>query len=81
MTTEQQVAILSRITTRDEAGQHFTTNYSDRDLIELESAGLIAIRRPKHEATGIDYSSEHWSIEVTEAGQDLVDANREYHAV
>jgi hypothetical protein len=78
MTTEQQVSILAVITTQDEAGRHFTARYDHDALIELEEAGLLAIRRPVHEATGISYSQEYWSVEVTQAGADLVEANPEY---
>jgi hypothetical protein len=44
---------------------------------ELEDLGLIAIDRPKHEATGIDYDSQYWSLEVTEEGIATVEANPE----
>lgn len=78
MTTEQQVSILAIITTQDEAGQHFTARHDHDELTELEDAGLLEISRPVHEATGIPYSQEHWSVEVTQAGVDLVEANPEY---
>lgn len=68
---------LCTITTRDEAGRHFTETRNHWQ--DLEAAGLIAITRPVHEGTGIVYGQEHWSIEVTEAGRELVEANPELH--
>ena len=46
MNIEQQEQILSRITTRDEAGKHFTENYNAGDLAELEAEGLITFTTP-----------------------------------
>lgn len=74
-----QVHILSTITNRDHTGRHFTERYSDFELSALESAGLIAIDRPVHEATGIPWGHEHWTLEVTRDGQHLVDQYPEYH--
>ena len=51
--------------------------YSTSDLEELEAAYLIAIHRPIHDATGISYSQEYWSVEVTNDGVALVEANPE----
>jgi hypothetical protein len=79
LTLEEQVRTLSTITNRDHAGRHFTERYPDDVLAALEAAGLIAIDRPVHEATGIPYGHEHWTLEVTEAGQDLVDTYPEFH--
>ncbi|MHB9044169.1 hypothetical protein [Acidithiobacillus sp.] len=75
MNIEQQEQILSRITTRDEAGKHFTEVYMADDLAELEERGLITIDRPVHEFTGIPYSQESWSVEVTDAGAEIVEAS------
>ena len=74
MNIEQQEQILSRITTRDEAGRHFTENYNAGDLAELEAEGLITTHRPIHEATGIPYALEYWSVQVTDAGIEIVEA-------
>jgi len=74
----EQVPILAVITTRDEAGTHFMARYYYGDLRALEAEGLITIHRPIHAQTGIPYSQEYWSVEVTEAGADLVDAWPEY---
>jgi len=73
MNIEQQEQILSQITTRDESGKHFTEIYSAGDLAELEADGLITVRHPKHE-TGIPYAQEYWSVEVTDAGVEIVEA-------
>jgi hypothetical protein len=78
MTTEQKVQILAVITTNDEAGAHFTAVYVEDNLIALEEEGLIEISRPVHEATGVDYSQEHWTVAVTQDGADLVEAHPEY---
>ncbi|MEN6549222.1 MAG: hypothetical protein ABFE07_24520 [Armatimonadia bacterium] len=78
MTTEQKVSILAVITTRDEAGRHFTEVYAADDLHELEEEGLLEVNRPVHAGTGIDYSQEHWSAQVTPAGIELVEAHPEY---
>lgn len=74
MTNEQKATILAEITTRDEAGRHFMERYDEADIWELEEEGLIEVRRPRHEATGLRYSQEYWSVEVTAEGQDLVGA-------
>ena len=78
MTTENKVRILSTLTTRDSAGRHFTSRVSSDDLAALETAGLIEVSRPIHEATGIPYAEEHWSVTVTDEGVELVEAYPEY---
>ena len=77
-TTEARVFALGRMTTRDEAGRHFSERYDDATLADLESEGLIEIHRPIHEPTGIPYSQEYYSVEVTPEGVELVEANPEY---
>ena len=73
---DDMIRELCTITTRDHSGRHFTqfADYAD----ELEAAGLITINRPIHQ-TGIPYGCEHWSLEVTEAGQELVDERTDLH--
>ena len=51
-----------------DAGRHFTEWSNHHEA--LEHLGLIVIRRPVHEATGIDYDCSHWSVEVTDEGQE-----------
>lgn len=75
--SEDAIRELCVLTTRDEAGRHFSETSDHWE--SLEDAGMITVHRPVHEATGIPYGQEHWSLEVTEAGQDLVDANEELH--
>lgn len=56
--------------TWNESGIHFT---EWMDYFEyLESVGLVTIHRPINEATGMPYSQEYWSLEVTALGQNLV---------
>lgn len=78
LSTERRVYLLSTMTNRDEAGRHFTERYAGDVLDDLESAGLIEITRPVHQPTGVGYSHEYWSLEVTPAGVALVDAYPEY---
>ena len=78
MTTEIKVKILSTLTTRDSAGTHFTSRVSLGNLTKLENEELIAINRPIHEATGMPYSEEYYSVQVTEDGVSLVEAYPEY---
>lgn len=61
---------LGIITTRNEAGQHFTS--WSKHWEQMEEDGLITIHRPVH-ATGIPYDQQYWSLEVTQEGQELVD--------
>lgn len=79
MTTEETVKVLSTLTTRDEAGRHFTSRLSRTTISILEAEGLCTVSRPVH-STGIPYSEEHWSVEVTAAGVELVEAYPEYTA-
>jgi len=79
--TATKVRILSTLTTRDSAGRHFTSRVSGADLSVLETEGLITINRPAHEATGIPYGEDDYSVKITEKGVDLVDANPEYWGI
>jgi hypothetical protein len=67
------LGVLGSLCTRNEAGQHFTETADHDVLDQLESLGLLRIHRPIHDATGIPYSSEHWSLEVTEDGVKAVE--------
>lgn len=71
--TPQVLLELGKLTTRDEAGRHFTQ--WSRYWQELEDAGLIEIDRPVHGSTGIPYSQEYWTLQVTQLGQETVDKN------
>jgi hypothetical protein len=70
---QELVQILGVITTKDQAGVHFTENYTRDVLDSLESLGWVEIHKPVHEATGLEYSEENWSLEVTPEGQKVVD--------
>jgi len=61
---------LQQACTRNDSGQHFTEWM--RYWGYLESVRLIVIDRPIHEATGIPYSQEYWSLQVTELGLDSI---------
>lgn len=75
--TDDMIRELCTITTRDEAGRHFTE--TSRHWEDLEAAGLIEVFRPTHEATGITYSQEYLAVNVTDAGQALVDSSEHLH--
>jgi hypothetical protein len=62
----QRIHILSKITTRNAAGDHFTEIYNVADLAELEAEGLLNIHRPSTE--GVPFHPLHWSVEVTAKG-------------
>jgi hypothetical protein len=62
---------LSKVCTFDEDGRHFTQFL--KHWRDLEEAGLVEVYRPEHSATGIRYSQEFWSIQLTEAGQDTLE--------
>lgn len=64
------VCELAELTTRNEAGRHFT-EFSDH-WEELEAAGMIEVNRPVHEPTGIPYDMQYWTLQVTDDGLDLV---------
>jgi len=77
--SDETIGELCIITTRNEAGEHFTEWAYHYD--ELEALGLINIYRPVHEATGIPYGQEEWSLEVTGDGQEMVDNHPELYPV
>ena len=58
---------------------HFTQKFDADDLIDLETAGLIEVSRPIHQPSGIMYDRDQWTVEVTQEGLDLVEANPELH--
>ena len=73
--SDSMIRELSRITTRDDSGQHFTE--WSKFWEELEFDELIEIYRPVHEQTGIPFSQEFWQVNLTERGKDLVSAHPE----
>lgn len=75
--SDDAIRELCILCTRDQAGRHFTE--WSRHWDSLEAAGMISVDRPVHDATGIPYSQEYYSLEVTADGQELVDANPELH--
>lgn len=72
---EEQVRELCSLTTRDEAGRHFTE--WARHYGALEEAGAVAIHRPVHEPSGISYDPSHWSVEVTDFGREIVEQSED----
>lgn len=65
---------LGEVTTRDEAGRHFTQLY-DRDWLDrMESTGWLEIHRPVHEPTGLSYDEQYWSVEVNPEVAEWFDA-------
>jgi hypothetical protein len=73
--SEDMISELCVATTRNEAGRHFTEWMNHLDA--LEAAGLVRVDRPVHDATGIPYDEQYWSIEVTEKGMLLVDQHKD----
>lgn len=73
--TDDMIRELCILTTRDDAGRHFTQ--WARHWQALEQLGLIEIYRPRHEATGIQFDQEYWSAQLTDAGLDMVKAHPE----
>jgi len=73
--TDNMIRELAIMCTRNESGQHYTA-WSDHYLA-LEELGLIKINRPVHKFTGIPYDIIYWTVEITEDGQAVVDANPE----
>lgn len=74
MISMEDIRKLGCITTRDEAGTHFTQKHSADWLKRMSDAGLVEITKPVHEATGIQYSEEFWTVSVTEKGVELGEA-------
>ena len=68
--TPEQMFALCQMTTKNEAGQHFTQIY---DYGDLEANEWIEIGRPVSDSTGLQYSQDYWSVEVTEEGMDWVE--------
>jgi hypothetical protein len=73
----EAVRLLSTLTTRDSAGRHFTALHPSAHLDDLEQAGYIEVYRPYHH-TGVRYSEEHWQVDVTDRGRDLVETHPEH---
>ena len=73
MDLDELVGVLGSLCTRDEAGRHFTETADEDDLDALEKLGWIEVHRPIHEATGIPYGPEHWTLTVTEDGIEAVE--------
>lgn len=55
---------LGNLCTRDDSGKHFTITTPGAWLERMEALGYITIDRPVHSPTGIQYSQDHWSVEV-----------------
>jgi hypothetical protein len=74
--TPEDARLLGQLTTRDEAGTHFTQNplFPNTWLEKMEAAGFIEINRPVHGPTGIAYGQDEWSVEVTPAGVEAGEA-------
>ena len=77
--TDDMIRALCVITTRNDAGRHFTEVYDADLLVDLETLELIEVSRPIHEPSGVMYDRNEWSVQITDAGQDLVDTHPELH--
>jgi hypothetical protein len=65
-TTTELLATLATISTRDEAGVHFTQACPLWQ--ELEERGWITVYRPVHDITSLPYGQEEWTCNLTEEG-------------
>jgi hypothetical protein len=72
MLTLNAIVELCEITTRDSAGRHFTQFSSHWEL--LEKMGFLCVHRPVHQATGLHYGDDHYSVTVTDSGLELIEA-------
>jgi hypothetical protein len=70
--TAENIEWLGTICTRSEDGRHFVEIYPDDWLHRMECAGLIIVDRPVHH-TGIPWSHEDWTVQVSDRGQEIVD--------
>ena len=75
--TDDDKRVLGELTTKDDAGRHFTATHSTDWVDKMEAAGYITIDRPVHRATGIPYSQEHWTVEVAAEVADWFDSDGE----
>lgn len=75
MISIEDIRKLGEITTRDEAGTHFTQKHSADWLKRMSDAGLVEITKPVHEGSGVQYSSEYWTVAVTKKGVELGEAH------
>ena len=71
---DDEIRQLGRLCTRDNAGRHFTEWFDVELLDRLERAGYVTVDRPVHEATGIPYSQEYYSVEVTDDGEAIYES-------
>jgi len=63
--TAEDKRTLGELATKDDAGRHFTETHDNGWLACMELLGYITIDRPVHEATGIAYSQEYWTVQVS----------------
>lgn len=75
--SDDAIRELCVMTTRDADGLHFTQWSEHWDT--LEAAGLVSVHKPVHASSGIAYDQDEWSVQITEAGQDLVDSREDLH--
>jgi hypothetical protein len=54
---------------RTESGKHFTEAFHYWTV--LEECGWLAVHRPVHPATGIQFSQEYWRAELTREGMEV----------
>lgn len=63
--TGEDKRLLGALTTRNESGEHFMLAFDGAWLQRMELLCYITINRPRHEATGLLYSQEQWTVEVS----------------
>ena len=75
--TAEDKRMLGELCTRSDSGKHFTETHSAEWLDRMEAAGYITIDRPVHQATGIAYSQEYWTVQVAAEVAEWFDSDGE----
>ena len=71
--TRNDMCLLGALCTRNEDGRHFTEAFATDWLARMERLGYLTIDRPIHEATGLVYSPEYWTVAVAPEVEDCFD--------
>lgn len=69
--TKEKILELTNICTRTKSGAHFTQ--CSKYWQEFEELGLIKITRPIHKSCDAEYHAQHWSLQITDDAQKVID--------